>query len=118
VQAKRCGRERGYAEEGRWPLTPRSSFDASCPSSCPNDVRRAEPSLEEWRNAARIVLVHSPSVGPGSVDPHVSDDGSAQRWSVTSLRDGARDPVGEFAEVSGQLGRSAHFELAAQVQDL
>ena len=54
----------------------------------------------------------------GSVDPHVSDDGSAQRWSVKSLRDGAHDPVGEFAEVSGQLGRSAHFELAAQVQDL
>jgi hypothetical protein len=48
------------------------------------------------------------------------DDASAQRWfrPTTSLRDGARDPVGDFAEVTGQLGRSAHFELAAQVQDL
>ena len=36
----------------------------------------------------------------------------------TSFRDGVRDPVGEFAEVLGQLGRSAHFKLAAQVQDL
>jgi hypothetical protein len=45
-------------------------------------------------------------------------DGLREVAQTTSLRDSAHDPVGEFAEVLGQLGRSAHFELATHVQDL
>jgi hypothetical protein len=45
-------------------------------------------------------------------------DSIRKRGQWGSLRNGAHDPVGEFAEVPRQLGRSVHFELAAQVQDL
>ena len=40
-KAARDAEQRLEAKEGQWPRTTRSSFDASCRSSCPKGVRRA-----------------------------------------------------------------------------
>ena len=68
-KAGRDAEQRLVAEEGRWVMTPCSSFDACCRSSCLGRRRRAEPASEEWRMRPVFVLAHSLYVGPLTCGP-------------------------------------------------